>query len=314
MAFSFQTANLAPNNNSDALFRAWGSGIATKIQATGIVQTADTGQINWTTVLTPNTSNMKRGYEIYRFDDALQATRPVFMRIDYGSSSGGSTIPQIWITVGTATDGAGNIGAHASFPNSFIGGSTTTVWTVSIAWQSTLNNPLWISSDDKASLCIAGWMNTQGGTNPTYGGGLLLVERTRDWDGAFNGEGVLVIRCAGQTAAVSQTLIIDNAAVYSQGNMTVGVPAMTGARWLNPASGMEDDGVYHLYPVLTGFTPQAHGPSKHVVAGFSGDLNSFARQDVSVYAVTGTYLALGPAFTGWEANSSAAVTGLFRVA
>jgi hypothetical protein len=70
----------------DATFRAWGSGIAAQIAAMGLVQTSDTGQINWVTVARP-ALNTIAGYEIWRFNDALQATKPVFIRIDYGTSS-----------------------------------------------------------------------------------------------------------------------------------------------------------------------------------------------------------------------------------
>ena len=71
-------------NSSDANFRAWGSYISARFAAVGLVQTADTGQINWTTVLTPASPGLFTGYEIWRFNDALQATAPVFFKIEYG--------------------------------------------------------------------------------------------------------------------------------------------------------------------------------------------------------------------------------------
>src|SRR4051812_43985318 len=86
---------------SDALFRSWGSGLSAQFAAMGLVKTADTGQIDWSTITTPVASSQKMGYEIWRFNDALQATKPVFIRIDFGSSIGGSTIPGLWSWIGT---------------------------------------------------------------------------------------------------------------------------------------------------------------------------------------------------------------------
>ena len=45
--------NIRVTNANNDTFRSWGSTISTQIAAMGMVQTADTGQINWTTVGTP---------------------------------------------------------------------------------------------------------------------------------------------------------------------------------------------------------------------------------------------------------------------
>lgn len=92
-------------NTSDATFRAWGSDIAAKLAIAGLVQTTDTGQINWTTVTRPAASAYG-GYEVWRFDDALQGAAPVFIKIEYGSSNNQAT-PAIRVTVSSGTNGAG---------------------------------------------------------------------------------------------------------------------------------------------------------------------------------------------------------------
>jgi hypothetical protein len=76
--------NLPAFISDDATFRVWGSGLAAQIAAMGLVQTSDTGQINWATVTRPAIGALA-GYEMWRFNDALQATKPVFIRLDYGS-------------------------------------------------------------------------------------------------------------------------------------------------------------------------------------------------------------------------------------
>jgi len=81
--------------------------------AGGWVQAAETGQVNWTTVTKPTVTNTAAGFEIWRMNDSLQATAPVFMKIEYGSGSN-TAIPGLWITVGSATNGAGTLSGTMS--------------------------------------------------------------------------------------------------------------------------------------------------------------------------------------------------------
>lgn len=94
-------------HSSDATFRVWGSDLSSKFAAAGLVQTADTGQINWATVTRPGAIAFA-GYEIWRFADALQAAAPVFVKVEYGTSNNAAT-PALRLSVGTATNGAGTL-------------------------------------------------------------------------------------------------------------------------------------------------------------------------------------------------------------
>jgi hypothetical protein len=88
-------------------FREWGSEFSGKLAAVGLTQTADTGQIDWVTVVRAGV-NANAGYEIWRFNDTAHATAPIFMRIDYGTGGSANT-PRMQITVGTGSSGAGVI-------------------------------------------------------------------------------------------------------------------------------------------------------------------------------------------------------------
>ena len=94
-------------NDTDAHFRAWCQHFHDTF-ALGWVQTSDTGQINLGTVAKPAAGNAKQGYEIWKMADTLQATAPCYVRIDYGSGTI-ATYPGIWLTIGTGSDGSGNI-------------------------------------------------------------------------------------------------------------------------------------------------------------------------------------------------------------
>lgn len=91
-------------------FRAWGLELSNAMQTAGLVKESTvTGQINWATVNAPGTINTVAGYEVYRFNDALQATAPVFIKIEYGFAAALS-VPTMWITVATTTTTTGNLG------------------------------------------------------------------------------------------------------------------------------------------------------------------------------------------------------------
>lgn len=104
------TATWATTNSctTDAEFRALVSELQAKFAAVGLVQTADTGQINAVTVLKPTVINTAAGYDIWTFNDALQATAPVYIKVEYGVTNP-STIFGLWITVGTGSNGAGTL-------------------------------------------------------------------------------------------------------------------------------------------------------------------------------------------------------------
>jgi len=92
----------------DAEFRQWVDAHSAVIQASGMVKTADTGQIAIPCVAVRPAINLAAGYEIYRMDDTQQANFPVFLKIEYGIGSV-ATRPALYITCGTGTDGAGTI-------------------------------------------------------------------------------------------------------------------------------------------------------------------------------------------------------------
>lgn len=94
--------------DADAVFQTWVGLIHDALEAVGMVQTADTGQLNPATVTFPGTNFVDAGYEVWRFDDAEQASFPIFVKVIYGRN-GGTDEPRVKLVVGGATDGAGSI-------------------------------------------------------------------------------------------------------------------------------------------------------------------------------------------------------------
>jgi hypothetical protein len=100
MTIKAWTASLL--HNTDAEFRAWGSDIAQALLDVGLVKTADTGQINWTTVARPAANNYG-GYEIWRYPDSS-----IYMKWEFGTGSDAAQ-PAIRVRVSNNSNGAGTL-------------------------------------------------------------------------------------------------------------------------------------------------------------------------------------------------------------
>lgn len=167
---------------TDAGLRAMGSELNAKLAEVGMVQTADTGQVNWTTATRPGGANTIIGYEIWRFNDSLQATAPLYIRLEWYSAPGGATWPTIYMTVGTGTNGAGTLTGTTSTrrPITYTSGGATSSTT---AFQSLL-------------CCKDGFLGLawKYGAAVTATGcfGYTVISRTNDATGAFDTNGFIM--------------------------------------------------------------------------------------------------------------------------
>jgi len=97
-----------------ANFNDWAYEFTTALSTIGLTQTADTGQVAFGSPVPAITlpgigSPQGGGYQVWRFNDTLQSTYPIFMRFDFGTHDTYSACPGIYITVGTGSDGSGTI-------------------------------------------------------------------------------------------------------------------------------------------------------------------------------------------------------------
>lgn len=162
--------------------RSWAQAVHDALVAAGLVQTADTGQANLATITSSGSPNSASGYEIFRFNDTLQATAPIFIKVEYGGGNqAGNSNPGMWITVGTGTNGAGTI-TGVAFVRTQLQILDATTGTLT-----GVGHPLWTSG---AANRIAQLLCRQGNSN--IGNAFWAVERTKDSAGADTGEGVHV--------------------------------------------------------------------------------------------------------------------------
>jgi hypothetical protein len=120
------------DQTSDAGFRNYGSELNGKFSGVGMVQTTDTGQINWTTATRPAVINTAAGYEIWKLSSGN-----LYFKVEYGTGGTQPTIPSLWITVGTGSNGSGTLTGQLS-TRTQCGLTTSAIISTSTNYQSYL--------------------------------------------------------------------------------------------------------------------------------------------------------------------------------
>lgn len=178
----------------------------------GLVQTGDTGQTSGASFPAGSGTNTSAGYQIWRFADSLQATKPVYFKIEWGTGASSNSLG-LWVTIGTGSNGTGTItgiifarqaiatvGAGAAGPYRCVGSASTNrlsmIYGMSYATQNS---------------CI-----------------LFGFERSKDASGNDTGDGVMWVSTAASGSAwVSQYVPFVGTARAAQVNLDVPVPGGT---------------------------------------------------------------------------------------
>lgn len=189
--------NTVVDQTTDAGFRTWVQEIITALFTTlGVTQTADTGQINTTTVTRAAVINTAAGYVIGRFNDAAQATSPIFFKLEFGTGAVQPTQPAMWITVGTSSNGTGTITGTTTARTAIGGfGPITNVATpfVTRFCYSTTAGVLWMN-----------WKQGGGGTATLSLAGFAIY-RSADNTGAVTTDSVHLWAVSGSAASNTAT-------------------------------------------------------------------------------------------------------------
>jgi hypothetical protein len=96
--------SLARDSSTLTFFKAWAKQLSDDVRASGVfVNTADTGQVNWASIASVPSSAYV--FDMFVFNDALTL---YYLKLEYGNV-GGANNPAIRFSIGTGTDGAGNL-------------------------------------------------------------------------------------------------------------------------------------------------------------------------------------------------------------
>lgn len=159
---STNTANLVCDNSSLANFKSWAQFISNFFSSAGWTQTADTGQVNWSTIASVPSSAYV--YEVWKAADTQASTTPIYTKVEYGFSA---TSPQIRVTVGTGSNGSGTITGATMGPYQVNGG---------LANQGGTTYPCY-ASGDAGEIRFMMWQSN-GSVESLFG-----IERSKDSSG-----------------------------------------------------------------------------------------------------------------------------------
>lgn len=167
--------------SSDANLRIWLTEYIGMLVSAGLVQTADTGQINLSTVTIPGVNQTLIGFFLLRFNDSLQPTAPIYIKISIYRANSAANI-NFSIEVGTGSDGAGNVtGTKQTISSTGLTGATPGAGTY---------NSYAIHKEGFAAMVwkLAGTTSSTSFCNPSF-----LIQRTVDNTGAPTADGVHVL-------------------------------------------------------------------------------------------------------------------------
>jgi hypothetical protein len=156
--------------------------IRAHIIAAGWVQTEDTGQVDLDTYNVAPAINQVVGFQVFRMNDLLQPTHPVYMRLEYVLGSATVIWPTIRVRFSlTGTDGAGTLTGTQS-PSYTLTASSAQA---GAAWSFMSGEP------DRLAMVLCTALQS---TNATQVHTMLLsVERSKDADGDNTGDFIHVM-------------------------------------------------------------------------------------------------------------------------
>lgn len=182
-----QTSTMVAQTNSTATMRPHVQFVEALLTAAGWVQTADTGQTAGSAFPAGSGTNISAGYQIWRMADSLQGTAPVYVKFEFGTGATTNCL-SIWLTIGTGSDGAGNITGTLLARTQTYGVATS---------GSTFSS----YGSGTTSRATAWHLHTNATTQTTL---MWNIERSKDATGADTTDGIIVNMIGGAVGANHQ--------------------------------------------------------------------------------------------------------------
>jgi len=270
MTTALFTAN--PLYNGGPNFRIWSQKTHDAILSTGIADASGSDSITYGSdstafeALANPTAYVQAGFQIYKFDDALQATAPVFIKIGYGRGTN-TAYPAIYVTVGNTSDGVDTVS----------GPPVTDVATPLSSGLQTDALSQYMICGDTNRIIVTGpsWeLDSQSLPDEMY---FLSVERTKDANGDDTDEGILVAQVHNASTYYWYTMPYSGPTPANDTRWPAGISSIT-------TSPVTKDGRQIVSPVfpLSGVAPY---PGKNIL--ITKDEN-FMDVDIIPIAIYGT--------------------------
>lgn len=169
------------DNSTLTNFKQWAQIISNFFTTAGWLQSTDTGQVNWSTIATVPTGG-NYVYEIWEPNDGLTN---FFLKIEYGTNASSTNGPQLRLSVGTGTNGAGTLTGFIAGPFLTPQGAVTVTSAVT-QFQCYL-------SGAAGRMGVAMWVDDTTNTGPIA----FVVARSKNSSGSNTSDNVSLIVCGG---------------------------------------------------------------------------------------------------------------------
>lgn len=227
------------NNGNNGLTNAsaieWCTRIKAALDGCGLVQTADTGQIVPANAVMPG-GTADIGYFIYRFNDSLQGTDPIYIKFmpGRGQTGSGSGQTRFRLQVGQGSNGAGTLTGHVSPIVSTA--DICSVGSGGVDTGSSIVMEFATHSEGHALL-----IDRYGQYDYYTYAHVFDISRTRDATGAFDGRGVHLLTATQTAHSMCTVRFAAPSTNYSDNIQYCLVPGL-------PSSSALLDGSRQLYP------------------------------------------------------------------
>ncbi|WEE79468.1 hypothetical protein LZ683_08945 [Comamonas testosteroni] len=287
---------------SAAAAKVWITALYNNLVACGLIQTADGGQLDPSTIASVPASGGYFGYWVFRFNDSMQSNKPVFIKFaPFIGSHGGANSGGVAVTVGTGTDGSGNItGASTGEMNYF--NSTAGAQRV----EATVSTPSYaIHGEGHFTLCAHA--NVRKNDYNTFCMSFLSITRTLDAQGKPTADGLIVRRpwtsYDNNSVIAPKNLICHKALLgVSVGNWNSLLTPWIGGQAAASAGGnTQIQRTYYLDPTIK--------PDQALVLYWNAAVTTGDEFEVAVDGIPRKYIALGNNITLVSDTSNARNVG-----
>lgn len=283
---------------STGYLQSWVGPILQLLADSGWVRTSDTGQLELADMPAAAAGNTVCGNQIWRMNDSLQATAPVFVKFEFGSGGCAGSY-SLWLTVGSGSDGAGNITGIIQPKTRAYYSLTTSVTTASVFMGS--------GDNDRLVFFARSYISS----NSVYLRFNFSIERTYDANGASTTVGVmLAIRAGGSTgAAVLGAMDLFRVATFNGSqpatSTLIGAYVPGGTTWAY-------DGNYVGVCPVAFFMGGPTNPSKNLMVYLNGDISPLVPVTIPCYGTDLKFMPIGSALLSTVASTNANSSLLIR--
>lgn len=172
------------DNSTLTNFKDWAQSISNAFSTFGWTQSADTGQVNWSTIASVPAVNTYV-YEIWEPNDGLTN---FFLKVEYGTNTASAnTGPSMRVSIGTSTNGAGTLSGLVAGPFTLPTAATSVTSTVT-TWNCYF-------SGAAGRIGVAMWVTDTTNNGPMF----FTVARSKNSSGANTSSHVSLIVCSQNT-------------------------------------------------------------------------------------------------------------------